>query len=378
MRTAVPVIAGSVLLGTAGIGSAVGAEPRAAAVSAAKSASTLSPITDGIAKDLATSLNADKADIRDVLGAGKALDLLPLMEKIGASAGVKNKVKKGNSEALRAKGLDATAGSVLELRLGHDSMRQALREGKDYLIVGEADDDARTVTAYDRTGKAHKLDAHKVPKTPVLVVGINGDKAIKAGLAELRESLKDTGVAANLPEDGLKNSSKASLSGYDATAIDRVYLREDHEPWHKGDAEIYLLVAGVNPSGEPQVDTVQMPYVNDDGREYVLPVEMPQIIVNWSHFKYGAADLVMMEEDGSTNYQELARAISKGLLTVVGGGQYVPLVDEVLKAFPSGWFSDDHDYVDSWYTVRPTTWDPYFGANNSAKLSFGPWHVDEI
>lgn len=61
-----------------------------------------------------------------------------------------------------------------------------------------------------------------------------------------------------------------------------------------------------------RVDPVDMPYLDNDGTVY----RPQQILVNWSSYKYSLADAVMMEEDGSTNYRDLAKAIAAVLLTV--------------------------------------------------------------
>ena len=61
----------------------------------------------------------------------------------------------------------------------------------------------------------------------------------------------------------------------------------------------------------------------------------------------------MMEDDGDTNYEALAQAIADALLTITDQGVYIPLVDAILNAIPSSWWTNDPDYVDSWYTCPP-------------------------
>jgi hypothetical protein len=376
LRCVVPLTVSTALIGAAGTSSAASTQPDATALSVSDTAGQVHTTTDRLARELASELGSAEGLMRDTFVQKDSVDLLHMADQIGASASFESRASRGNAAILRAKGLSQDVGSLLEIRLGDGSMRDGLRRGQSLLIAGESDDEARTLRAYDSAGRVHKLDARRTPDRPVLVVGVNGDRALKAGLAKMRSVLAQNHVGANLPEDIVKDSSATLSGGYRATVTDRVYLRDDHEPWHKGGAEIYTLVAGVNPDGQPQVDTVQMPYADHDGKNYHL--NPPQILVNWSHFKFNAVDLVMMEEDSGTNYQELAQAVAKGLLTTINATQYVPLVEAVIKAIPQGWFQDDHDYVDSWYTIQQGTWDPYFGASDNAELSFGPWWVDEL
>lgn len=70
--------------------------------------------------------------------------------------------------------------------------------------------------------------------------------------------------------------------------------------------------------------------------------------MHFSAYKYNLADFVMMEDDGDTNYRELAVAIATALLTIVDGGAYIPLVNAILNAIPALWWTEDPDYVDSW------------------------------
>ncbi|GAA3037225.1 hypothetical protein GCM10020229_55770 [Kitasatospora albolonga] len=124
-------------------------------------------------------------------------------------------------------------------------------------------------------------------------------------------------------------------------------VSDDEEPWFKGAAEMFALVSGFGLDGKVRVDSVAMPYLQYDGTTYYPN----QILVNWSNYKYNLADVVLMEDDGDTNYLALAQAIAAVLLTIADQGAYIPLVNAVLGAMPASWWVDDPDYVESWYTL---------------------------
>ncbi len=185
------------------------------------------------------------------------------------------------------------------------------------------------------------------------VVDLDGSRALAAGLDVLHEELARRGVRA-VRRPGVRRYEAGThlgrRRGFWTTRISAVSLSDDEEPWIKGDAEIYTLVTGFGHDGKVRVDPVDMPYLDSDGTVY----RPQQILVNWSSYKYDLADAVMMEDDGSTNYRDLAKAIAAILLTVTDQGTYIPLVNAVLDAIPDDWWTDDPDYVDSWYTLART------------------------
>ncbi|MFJ5263854.1 DUF3103 family protein [Streptomyces sp. NPDC088387] len=137
---------------------------------------------------------------------------------------------------------------------------------------------------------------------------------------------------------------------------------------------LHPLVTGFGHDGKVRVDPVDMPYLDNDGTSY----HPNQILVNWSSYKYNLADVVMMEEDGSTNYLELARAIAAILLTVTDQGAYIPLVNAVLDAIPADWWTDDPDYTDSWYTLAQNSSGTLPGARGNGQLTLEPYFVQEF
>ncbi|MFD9001043.1 DUF3103 family protein [Streptomyces sp. NPDC059582] len=277
-----------------------------------------------------------------------------------------------------AKGLDGKVGPLLRLRLGDSSMRAALTAGTaPWVAAATSDDGTKTVTAYDSQGHAHALDAREAPAHPVYVVDIDSSKALAAGMDVLREELVKDGVPSALPGAATTtpaDRTAAASGGFWTTKINAVELSDDEEPWVKGDAEIYTLVTGFGQDGKARVDPVDMPYLDNDGTVY----RPNQILVNWSNYKYNLADAVMMEEDGSTNYHDLAVAIATALLTIADQGTYIPLVNAVLNAIPADWWTDDPDYVDSWYTLAQNNNGTYYGARGNGWMTVQPYFVQEF
>ncbi|MCI0386891.1 DUF3103 family protein [Streptomyces sp. CNQ085] len=333
---------------------------------------SVTAIEEDAARSLASSLS-DPAWRARVETAALASDEVGLGELTGkasspAARDLESAVGDAERALVEAKGLGPQTDPLLHLRLADESMRRALKAGAEPLVAAApADDGATTVTAYDSTGRSHTLDAHRLPERPVYVVGVDAERAVAAGMAVLREELARHGLPTTAPV----NSASTASDGFWTSRITSVRLSDDEEPWFKGDAEIYSLVAGFGQDGKVRVDPVDMPYLDEDGKTY----RPNQILVNWSYYKYNLADVVMMEEDGGTNYRSLAKAIAGALLTIIDAGAYVPLVNAVLDAMPDDWWTDDPDYVDSWYTLARNSAGSFRGARGNGTMTLEPYWV---
>ncbi|WP_327122844.1 DUF3103 family protein [Streptomyces sp. NBC_01727] len=343
------------------------ARPSAAAPSAVRG------IEDDVARSLAVSL-ADagwRSQVRSAALSAAQVDVQALAARATTRSGkaLIPSVREADRRIAAAKGLAASTGSLLRVRLGDASMREDLTGGAVPLVAAApADDAAETITAYDSHGRAHVLDARKVPQLPVYVVDIDVSKALAAGLGVLRTEFAKHGVATPGPQ------SRQAAGGWWSTRVTSVELADDEEPWVKGDAEVYTLVTGFGLDGKVRVDTVDMPYLNSDGVVYYPN----QILVNWSNYKYNLADAVMMEDDGDTNYQALAQALTTALLTITDQGAYIPLVNAVLAAIPTSWWTDDPDYVDSWYTLARSDSGRRNGAAGNGWMTVEPYFVEQF
>ncbi|GIF95929.1 DUF3103 family protein [Catellatospora citrea] len=329
----------------------------ARAVAPAGVASTL----DTLARQVAASLT-DPAARRTLVSAVRSgpVDLSALR----ADSTLAGRVRTADQAVHAAKGLPAATGSLVRARLADDGMAAALAAGAVPLVAAApGDDDAAAIVAYEPDGRRVLLDPIRVPSRPVIVVEVDVAKALPAGLDILRQALAQRGVA--------PAAAALASGGYWATKVNAVRLSDDQEPWIKGAAEIYSIVSGFGLDGTPKVDIVQMPYLDHDGTTYYPN----QLLVHFSAYKYNLADVVMMEDDGDTNYQQLAQAIAAVLLTIADVGAYIPLVDAILSAIPTSWWTDDPDFVDAWYTLSTGSSGHLNGAGAHGWLEVSPYWV---
>lgn len=329
----------------------------AVAAPVAPTPNTVAAITDQLAQRLAPSIGSG-------LFAAAASGAVPL-SRVTGDAALDKAIHDANEDVLAAKGLPADGPALLRLRLADPGMRAALRRGVAPLVAAARGDDAAdTVTAYDSAGTEVLLDAARMPSRPVFVVDVDVDRALPLGLDVIRKTLAANGMT----------PAVAATGGYWATQVRAVRLADDMEPWIKGAAEIFGIAGGFGLDGKVAVDTVTMPYLDDDGTTYYPN----QLIVHFSAYKYNLADFVMMEDDGDTNYQALATALVNALLTIVDGGAYVPLANAILSAIPTSWWTDDPDYVDSWYTLSTRTSGHVVGAAGNGWMDLAPYWVEPL
>ncbi|MFF9279116.1 DUF3103 family protein [Streptomyces griseosporeus] len=350
--------------------------------------SAVTAAEDQAARAMAGSLTDPvwRTRVRTAALTSEEVDITTLAAQAGASRALRSAMTEADRRIATAKGLGAEVGPLLRLRLGDASMRGALAAGTTpWVAAATQDEDATTVTAYDSHGRTHTIDARKAPAHPVYVIDIDSSTALAAGLDVLTGELARYGVHSAEPADagprtgteqspGRRSPALAATGGFWTTRITAVELSDDEEPWIKGDAEIYTLVTGFGQDGKVRVDPVDMPYLDNDGTVY----RPGQILVNWSSYKYDLADAVMMEEDGSTNYHDLAQAIATALLTIADQGAYIPLVNAVLDAVPADWWTDDPDYVDSWYTLARSDNGTRYGARGNGWMTVQPYYVPEL
>jgi len=316
-------------------------------------------ITDRLARQVAG------ADARALFSAAAAG---PVNLSRATDPALRKEVEQANHAVLAAKGLPAGDTALLRLRLAHPDMRPAADRGAAPLVAAAPTDDVRSaVTAYDTRGGRVILDAVQVPKRPVFVVEVDTEAALPIGLSVIRTAMDANGINGSAPRFG-------PTAGYWATMVRSVRLNDDEEPWIKGAAEIFGITAGFGLDGLAKVDTVTMPYLDYDGTTYFPN----QLIVHFSAYKYNLADFVMMEDDGDTNYRSLAIALTNALLTIVDAGTYIPLVNAILEAMPDSWWTDDPDYVDSWYTLSTRSSGVLRGAAANGTMDVVPYWVEPL
>ena len=273
------------------------------------------------------------------------------------------------------KGIEQQADYLLEVRLANDAMTQMWLQGEVAPLIAFEPSGSETtwtsVEAFDLDGNLHQLDVNELPNVPVLVVDQNSAIELKAGLEVMRLEMnrleQPTMVQPYMPELPARAQAIApefsvaadKVEPLHTTVMKRIILEDDHEPWISGKAEIYAIITGVDPSREePVVDLVEMPYLDYAGKEY-LP---NQIVVYWSRYRWGAVDMVLMEQDDGTNYKDLAQllvsAATKALeafpdldippyLSVIAS-----ITNQVLEAIPDSLLTNDDDLVDIFYTLQ--------------------------
>jgi hypothetical protein len=328
-----------------------------------------------MARTLASSLRDRqwKAQVRAAALGGGDVDLQELAARADDPAGrdLHASVAAVNRRIANLKGLPTAVGSLLRIRLGAPAMRSRLSaDATPWVAVAASDDHAQTLTAYDSQGRAHAVDTARVPDRPLYILDVDVAKAHRAGLALLHKALADKG----LDSPAAKSPNTLATEGWWATKVTAVEVKDDQEPWFKGAAEMFSLVTGFGPDGKARVDSVDMPYLQYDNTVYYPN----QILVNWSNYKYNLADVVMMEDDDGTNYKALAQALTTALLTVTDQGTYIPLVNAVLSAMPDSWFTDDPDYVESWYTLSKNSTGRLNGASGNGWMTVEPYFVDQF
>ena len=236
--------------------------------------------------------------------------------------------------------------------------------------------DERTWTeipAFALGGARLALDPQRAPDAPVLVVETHGRLTLRHDIDKANVLLQQAGLQRAPAKDGPLNAVNIQT-----TLLTSIRLANDQEPWISGAAEIYAIVSGVIGSNDPQMQIVDLPYLDNDQTTYAPN----QIIVNWSNFQYQVANIQLFEHDSNTNYQALITAIisAVGAVGSLAGYPTVQAITEIanriIAAIPASVFTNDDDYVDSFYTIEQTrTYTGRIGAGNNATISLQPFTV---
>lgn len=291
-----------------------------------------------------------------------------------------------NKTEIQARGLEKYTDELLELRLADPSMLARWQAGQSPLFAFEpegAESEWQYIEAYDIDGNLHYLDVYDIPERPVLVVDTNNREELKAGLALMRDEFK--ALQSSEPSEKVKPAPYAMLRAaaepteINTTILKKIQLKDDHEPWISGKAEIYAIVSGVSPSrDEPTIDVIEMPYL--DYAEQSYPAN--QIMVFWDRYRWGAADIILMEQDDKTDYKQLAQTILKAasdfLATIPDKEAQTYLIipqmtSAIIALLPDDLFVNDDDFVDVFYTImEDTEYTGHSGAGNNATADFAP------
>jgi hypothetical protein len=229
------------------------------------------------------------------------------------------------------------------------------------------------IPAYMLGGARVSLDPQRAPEVPVLVVETHGRLTMLQNIEKANNLLQQAGL-----QRAPSKSGPLHATNIQTTQLTSIRLANDQEPWISGAAEIYAIVSGVVGSNDPQMMIVDMPYLDHDNITY----SPNQLIVNWSNFQYQVANIQLYEHDDNTSYQDLVIAIvaAVGAAGSLAGYPVVQAITEianrVIAAMPSSVFTNDDDYVESFYTIQQTqTYTNLVGAGNNATISIRPFTV---
>ncbi len=238
------------------------------------------------------------------------------------------------------------------------------------------------VEAYTLTKELVYLDPKEAPKQPVIVIENSGFEALKLEVEKMNEILRKEGLqnerfTKTKFDKGYTPANKANL---ETTKLERIVLDDDQEPWISGAAEIYAITSGIKDNNNtPEIKIIPMYYL-----DYKDEVYYPnQILLFWDDYQYQAANIQLFEKDSGENYQELTQAIVSGVFQIIGIFTAQPWVNvlgqvagAIIQAMPSGTFTNDDDYVDSFYTIEKNkTYTNYKGAARNATVTLKPFTV---
>ena len=325
---------------------------------------------------------------RRLAGATQPVMLKPMLDEYSTAStqakSAADTLRNTDSVIRQQKAIAADSGSVMEMRLYTPKKFAGKVDWKNLLVAyppSNRKNEYAPVEAFDRNGKSYRLDGRTPPSIPVLVVGINRTEAHRAGVALMNRHLQQSGMQSRMPlaQPGsmtLALPGTTAMAGIETTKLDRIRLNNDQEPWISGAAEMFAVVSGVQPDqAKATLTIVDLPYLDYDGTDYTPN----QILIFWSQYRYAAANVQLFEHDDNTNYQQLAVALSQGVTAILGA--FAPtyavigqVATAILQAMPAGWFSNDDDYVDSYYTLeKGRYYSGHVGAAGNARVSLSPF-----
>jgi Protein of unknown function (DUF3103) len=331
------------------------------------------------------SLLLNDASFREVLGQSFARGetSVRLADVLSAAPGAAAaRLTSLDAQIVARKGLEGYASSLLQVRLVRPEGEAGELDWGSIPVAFLPAGDEKTwslVEAFDAGGNGLSFDARVAPGVPVLVAGIDAREETRAGVALLNDELAAHGIGGRHgpeAEGGVGQRSSALATSTPTTKLTRIRLNDDQEPWLSGDAELYALVSGIDfDAAKVRIEAVDMPYLNSDGKDYYPD----QILIFWEGYRFAAANVQLYEHDDNTNYQSLVQA----LITAVGAGldlshpgasQIAQIANSIVAAMPAGWFSNDDDYVDSFYTLeKDRVYTDRMGAAGNAKISLAPY-----
>ena len=334
-------------------------------------------IKRNFAKDVALNYNLLNSDLKQTLNQYNLILNADQLSSLGMQK--QQNIGEANSALQQLKGLPQNTGSLLQVRLASDAMLADWQQGQSplFAFAPQGDDKLWTeIEAFDQFGQIHYLAVDELPNQPVFVVELDQQKVQSAGIAVMRsilspEKLND-GAFGQINQ--LNNEKPMQTS-----VLKKIHLADDKEPWISGKAEVYAIVTGIDPSRDkPILDIVDLPYLDHDETTY----NPNQVVIHWQRYRWQAVDMLLMEQDDNTNYKTLASKLLEITEQVMSnipdlqaqGFAIIPkLTNELLKAMPDEWFTNNDDYVDVFYTLfENKDYQEYKGASSNATITLSP------
>ena len=338
-------------------------------------------IKRNFAKQIALNYSVLNADLKQTLSQYKLVLNADQLPSLGMHT--QQNTRLANNALQQLKGLPQNTGSLLQVRLASDKMLSAWQQGERPLFAfAPAGDDTQwsEIEAFDQYGDIHYLSVDQMPTQPVFIVELDQQKVQDAGIAVMRGILSANKFSKSTvsPKNQLSNEQPLQTS-----VLKKIRLEDDKEPWISGGAEIYAIVTGIDPTrDEPILDIVDLPYLDHDQTDY----SPNQVLIHWQRYRWQAVDLLLMEQDDNTNYKTLAiklLEISEQVMASIPdlqaqGYAIIPkLTNELLKAMPDEWFTNNDDYVDVFYTLfENKDYQEYKGASSNATITLSPLEIN--
>lgn len=301
------------------------------------------------------------------------------------------KLLEADKQLRSRKGIADYAEQLLEVRLANNAMLPAWLDGESPLFAYEPsgpESQWSYIEAFDIYGNIHHLDVAELPDLPVLVIDNNSREELQAGLKAMQAELQQLGQATMLHPYTANNTAQkpmvaeaGTVQPFQTTILKKIHLEDVQEPWISGKAEFYALVTGVSPDyDKPTLDLVEMPYLDYANKDYFPN----QIVVKWSNYRWGAADLILMEQDDDTNYKGLAKRLLEAASTALAAHPetlsyaVIPeITNKIIEALPDRAFTNDDDLVDIYYTLlQDSSYVDHFGAKANAVATFEPLTIN--
>ncbi len=198
-------------------------------------------------------------------------------------------------------------------------------------------DTAATLTVFDINGKPQELGLSELPAQPLVLVELNLSGVLTAAAQAAQSQLAARGVDAVVGAVAPKPVTRR------VTRLDQIRVADDKESWISGAAETYAVVIGRGTAGTMRVDFVDMSYLDRENTTF----SPRQVLVDWRNYSWRGVDVVILEQDDSTDCTDLVNALANAVSRHAQRTEYVSTIGDVQQALRSNSETVDDDYVDA-------------------------------